>query len=51
MGAAGAVMTPYLLGATADATTLTTALVVLPVGAMLALLGIAAMQRVAVTAR
>ena len=51
MGAAGAVMTPYLLGATADATTLTTALVVLPVGAMLALFGIAAMHRVAVTAR
>jgi fucose permease len=45
MGAAGAVITPYLLGATADATTLTTALVVLPAGALLALLGMAAMHR------
>jgi len=45
MGAAGAVVTPYLLGATADATTLTTALVILPVGAVLALLGMAAMHR------
>jgi fucose permease len=45
MGAAGAVITPYLLGSTADATTLTTALVLLPAGALLALLGIAAMHR------
>lgn len=45
MGAAGAVITPYLLGATADATTLTTALVILPIGAVLALLGMAAMHR------
>ena len=44
MGAAGAVITPYLLGATADATTLTTALVILPIGAVLALLGMAAMH-------
>lgn len=45
MGAAGAVITPYLLGAVADATTLNTALVVLPAGALFALLGIAAMHR------
>lgn len=51
MGAAGAVVTPYLLGATADATTLTTALVVLPAGALLALLAIAAMHRTAQPAR
>ena len=51
MGAAGAIVTPYLLGATADATTLTTALVVLPAGALLALLAIAAMHRTAQPAR
>lgn len=45
MGAAGAVVTPYLLGATADATTLTTALAVLPVGALLGVLGISVMGR------
>ena len=36
---------PYLLGAAADATSLTTALLVLPTGAMLALAGIGWMQR------
>lgn len=51
MGAAGAVITPYVLGATADATTLTTALVVLPAGAVIALLAIAAMHRTAQPAR
>jgi fucose permease len=45
MGAAGAVITPYLLGAVADATALTTALTALPAGALLALVGVGLMQR------
>lgn len=45
IGAALTIGGPYLLGAAADATSLTTALLVLPTGAMLALAGIGWMQR------
>jgi fucose permease len=47
LGAVGAIATPYLLGAIGDATTLTTALTVLPSASVVALLGIAAQHRAA----
>jgi fucose permease len=43
----GAIVTPYMLGSVADATTLTIALVVLPVGSLLALAGLVTMRRAA----
>lgn len=45
IGALGAVVTPYLLGAVADATTLTTALLMIPVGSALAMVSLALMHR------
>ena len=44
IGAIGAIVTPYLLGAIADASTLTVALIALPVGSALALVGLTAMR-------
>jgi fucose permease len=48
LGAIGAIATPYLLGAIGDATTLTTALTVLPAASVIGMAGVAAQHRTAV---